>query len=369
MAKRKALDFGAVVQPVKVGATARDILQKTVDDGVTDLKMAKAIRVDLIDPDPHQPRQHFDEQALDELAQSIRVEGVLQPITVEWISETERFRIVFGERRWRATKRAAEMQEQDTERGAPSSIPWRDLSRMPALIQNLATLDRYLLQLYENEQREGYTDIERALAYERIKETLALTWEELAQRFGLSVQRIYQIRRLKNTLEPSVVQDVTDGALTGKHALPISTLPAAVQPLVASEVKEHEMSVDQTREMVQQVRSTVPLPPIGKGGRPRKAGQPDVQRTVVLQADSATITPTVNPGLQQAVADAADAVTRSAPRSASAAPLGKATRLARQLVTINVPTPLTAQEREELDTLITEVSVWLDLLRDRAKKL
>lgn len=369
MAKRKALDFGAVVQPVKVGATARDILQKTVDDGVTDLKMAKAIRVDLIDPDPHQPRQHFDEQALDELAQSIRVEGVLQPITVEWISETERFRIVFGERRWRATKRAAELQEQDTEGGDSSSIPGRDLSRIPALIQNLATLDRYLLQLYENEQREGYTDIERALAYERIKETLALTWEELAQRFGLSVQRIYQIRRLKNTLEPSVVQDVTEGALTGEHALPISTLPAAVQPLVALEVTERKLSVDQTREMVQQVRTAMPLAPVGKGGRPRKTPLPDTQNTTPPSPEA--VAPTaIDPTVRQAIADAAVAVTRPATRSGSAAaPLGKATRLARQLVTINVPAPTTAEEQTDLETLITEVGVWLDLLRERAKKL
>jgi ParB family chromosome partitioning protein len=129
VAKRKALDFDAVMQPVKEGATARNILQKRADDGVSDLTMAKTLRVDLIDPDPNQPRKHFDDQALGELAQSIRVQGVLQPITVEWMPQTERFRLVFGERRWRAIRRAAALQEQEREQGVePAHLVARPLA-------------------------------------------------------------------------------------------------------------------------------------------------------------------------------------------------------------------------------------------------
>ncbi len=157
MARRRQLDFGGVAAPVRIGVAAREILHKTVDDGVADLEMAKAIRIDLIEPDPDQPRKSFDPEALRGLAQSIRVQGVLQPIVVEWLPDREKFRIISGERRWRAALLAAELQEQDTTPGAVR----RDLSRIPAIVRNPSVVDRYVQQVYENEQRQDYSDVER----------------------------------------------------------------------------------------------------------------------------------------------------------------------------------------------------------------
>src|SRR5262245_6359839 len=102
LARRRQLNFEGVAEPVAIGGTARAILRKTVDDGVADLDMAKAIRLDLIEPDPDQPRKHFDEEALRELAQSIRSQGVLQPSTDEGVPERDRFRIISVERRRRS---------------------------------------------------------------------------------------------------------------------------------------------------------------------------------------------------------------------------------------------------------------------------
>jgi len=179
LARRRQLDFGGVAEPVAIGGTARAILHKTVDDGVADLDMAKAIRLDLIEPDPDQPRKHFDEEALRELAQSIRSQGVLQPIVVEWMPERERFRIISGERRWRAMRLVAE-EPPDGEGEPPRGRP--EPARIPAVIRNPGAVDRYVQQLYENEQRQDYSDVERAFAYERLKELLDVTWEDLAGR-------------------------------------------------------------------------------------------------------------------------------------------------------------------------------------------
>jgi hypothetical protein len=96
--------------------------------------------------------------------------------------------------------------------GGPGRARW-------AVIRNPSAVDRYVQQLYENEHRQDYSDVERAFAYERHKEMLGLTWDELAGKLGLSKSRIHQIRWTKSWLAPSVQRDITGGRLTGKHRL------------------------------------------------------------------------------------------------------------------------------------------------------
>src|SRR5689334_14050324 len=119
--------------------------------------------IDLIDPNPEQPRTRFAPANLDELAQSIRANGVVQPIVVRAIDG--RFQIVAGERRWRAAQKA-------------------ELRRIPAVIREVAD-DRLLeLALIENIQRQELNPVEEARAYRKLVETIGLTQEQVAERVG-----------------------------------------------------------------------------------------------------------------------------------------------------------------------------------------
>jgi ParB family chromosome partitioning protein len=124
----------------------------------------KEIDIDLIDPSDVQPRTRFDEAQLDELAQSIKVNGIVQPILVRKIGGA-RYQIVAGERRWRAAQRAG-------------------LQRVPAIVRDVPDDKMLELALIENIQRQELNAIEEAYAYKRLIETLGLTQETVAQRVG-----------------------------------------------------------------------------------------------------------------------------------------------------------------------------------------
>ncbi|MHB1416648.1 MAG: ParB/RepB/Spo0J family partition protein [Chloroflexota bacterium] len=380
MAKRRRLDFSGVAEPVQIGGTAREILQKTVDDGVADLDMAKAIRLELIEPDPDQPRKHFDEEALQELAQSIRVQGVLQPIVVEWIAEAERFRIISGERRWRATRLAAELQEQEEE---GTGAPRRDLSRIPAVIRNPNAIDRYLQQVYENEQRRDYSDVERAFAYERLKESLGLTWEELAAKLGLSKGRIHQIRRTKNRLAPAVQIDISTGALTGRHGLYLAPLPGEVQEAVAQAVKDHHLTHQQTKTVVDRVRTALAVelpveavPAVSTdpaksaaaataGEKPRSGSQDNnlTEHETVPPAPGEGPTTRVAAVVEETVA-AVTAAKPEIPRSRHQ-DLDKGLALVRQLLRRDWQVPEAAADRAKLAGALDELIAWAQGLKAR----
>jgi ParB family chromosome partitioning protein len=312
LARRRQLNFEGVAEPVAIGGTARAILHKTVDDGVADLDMAKAIRLDLIEPDPDQPRKHFDEEALRELAQSIRTQGVLQPITVEWVPQRERFRIISGERRWRASRIVAE--EQPAGEGAPRGRA--EPARIPAVIRNPGAVDRYVQQLYENEHRQDYSDVERAFAYERLKEMLGLTWDELARKLGLSKGRIHQIRWTKNRLAPSVQRDITDGRLTGKHGMYLAPLPEPVQEAVAEAVKRDSLTHQQTQRLVQRVRTRLPE-------EPAEAEQIEATQAGEVARTAAVASPAQGSGPSASSTEHADAsATPKAGEGAGAGPEG-----------------------------------------------
>lgn len=386
MARRKKLDFGDVATPVRIGSTAQQILQKTVDDGVADLDMAKEIRLDLIDPDPDQPRKHFDPEALEELARSIRVQGVLQPIIVEWVAESGRFRIISGERRWRATRMAAEMQAAETEPPAPR----RDLTRIPAIIKNPSAIDRYVQQVYENEQRRDYSDVERAFAYERLKEALQLTWDDLAAKLGLSKGRIHQIRRTKNRLAPSVQDDITSGKLTGRHGLYLAPLPEPVQELVAKAVKDNNLTHQQTKTLVGRVRGLMERDPEAvaryiarkdaetqaKGATETAApapvgeaasGENLTERKAILEtpAPAGEGVTSYTSNVAAALAEEVAAVTAPKPRipRARREDLDKTLALVRQLVRQDLQLPETDADRAKLSLALDELIAWAQGLK------
>jgi ParB family chromosome partitioning protein len=154
------------------------------------------VDLDLLTPNPFQPRVHFDEARLDELAQSIRSNGVIQPITVRRAGS--KYEIVAGERRWRAAQRAG-------------------LLRVPILVKDVPDEKLLEVALIENIQREDLNAIDEALAYRRLSEEFHHTQDEIATAVGKDRSSIANYLRLLK-LPFDVQKDVASGALSMGHA-------------------------------------------------------------------------------------------------------------------------------------------------------
>lgn len=233
------------IQPVQtakpVDGVDRELLSKTVDDGVYPLAMAKEIRLDRLRPDPNQPRRSFDPQRLEELAASIREQGILQPIVVEYVDDGDYFRIVHGERRYRAALLA----------GLPT---------IPAIVRKVDDTTRLVRQLIENIQREDLNDVDRALALKQLKVNLGSpSWDVVAQRVGISKRRILQL--IDTTKLPeSIQQAIRSGQLTEKHGRAIKRLPVDRQLDFADAVRQQGLSGDESLEVVKTINANPELP-------------------------------------------------------------------------------------------------------------
>src|SRR5438046_2206037 len=187
------------------------------------------IALDLIDPSPVQPRSHFDDRSLQELAMSIRENGIVQPELVR--PNGGRFELVAGERRWRAAQVAG-------------------LSRIPAIIRDVPD-DRLLeLALIENIQREELNPVEEANAYKRLIESLNLTQEEVAQRVGRD--RTFITNYLRILKLPSEIQSLLEiEKLSFGHARALLGLSDAVhQRRFAQKIVKHSWSVRETERRI-----------------------------------------------------------------------------------------------------------------------
>jgi len=193
----------------------------------------RQLPIDLIDPSPSQPRMNFDEDSLRDLADSIRTQGVLQPILVRPHPEVRgRFQIVAGERRWRAAA-IAELHE--------ISVTCREMSDMEAAA----------VALIENLQREDLNPIEEAEGYQRLIQNFGLTQEALGAAVSKSRAHVGNIVRLL-TLPNAVRDKVRSGALTLGHARAVLTLSDPTK--VAAEVVKRGLSVRQTERLVQRMQ-------------------------------------------------------------------------------------------------------------------
>jgi ParB family chromosome partitioning protein len=154
------------------------------------------VDIDLIDPSPYQPRTHFREQALEELAQSIRSSGIIQPLVVRRIGD--RYQLIAGERRWRAAQRAP-------------------IGRVPVVLRDVSEETALEMALVENLQREDLNPIEQARAFERLIEEFSLTQEEVAGRTGKDRATIANSLRLLK-LEGTIQDMLEEGRITAGHA-------------------------------------------------------------------------------------------------------------------------------------------------------
>jgi ParB family chromosome partitioning protein len=185
--------------------------------------------IDLLAPNPRQPRTQIDDARLDELAQSIRANGVIQPILVRPVGD--RYEIVAGERRWRAAQRAG-------------------LLKVPAAIRDIPDEKLLEIALVENIQREDLNPIEEALAYQRLSEELHLSQETIASAVGKDRTTVANFIRLLR-LPAEIRQEVASGALSMGHARALLALSDdAAQRRVGREVVSRGMSVRETEALV-----------------------------------------------------------------------------------------------------------------------
>jgi ParB family chromosome partitioning protein len=191
------------------------------------------IDIDLIDPNPEQPRTRFSENSLDELAQSIRANGVVQPIVVR--KHGSRYQIVAGERRWRASQKA-------------------ELRRIPAVVKDVSDEKLLELALVENIQRQELNPIEEAKAYRKLIDTVGLTQEMVAEQVGKERSVVTTSLRLLR-LPGEIQRAIEEGRLSAGHgrALLLSDDPK-VQRVIANSAIDNAWSVRETEKAVKRLK-------------------------------------------------------------------------------------------------------------------
>ncbi len=189
----------------------------------------RSVPVDQILPNPHQPRGSFDEEKLADLAASIKVHGLIQPLVV---TETvEGYVLIAGERRWRAAQLAG-------------------LERVPVVVKETTPQNMLELALIENIQRADLNALEEANAYRQLIDEFGLTQEEVAERVGKARSTVANLVRLL-TLPESVQAAVNDGRLGGAHARALLPLPSPdMQVAAMNQVIKLGLSVRQTEVLV-----------------------------------------------------------------------------------------------------------------------
>ncbi len=203
----------------------------SAEGSATAVEDASEIPIDLIDPSSLQPRSMFDERKLDELAQSIAANGVVQPLLLR--RKGARFELIAGERRWRAAQLAG-------------------LSKVPAVVRNVADDKVLELALIENIQREDLNPIEEARAYKKLIDTVGLTQETVAERVGRD--RSYVTNYLRLLKLPNDLQDLLQKwNLSTGHALALlGSEHVEVQRRLARTVIDQDLSVRATEQLVRQ---------------------------------------------------------------------------------------------------------------------
>ena len=201
------------------------------------LEVVQQISLVDIKPNPYQPRKVFDEEALKELAESIKEHGVLQPIIVR--KKGSKFEIVVGERRYRASQEVG-------------------LEEIPAVVRELNDQQMMELAILENLQREDLTPIEEAEAYQKLMEHLSLTQEQLAFRLGKSRPHIANHIRLLS-LPEEVRTAISIGELSMGHGRALLGLKKKKTiPLIMQKTLKENLNVRQLEALVQRLNDNVP---------------------------------------------------------------------------------------------------------------
>ncbi len=192
----------------------------------------KQLPIELVRPGKYQPRKDMDTQALEELANSIRSQGVMQPIIVRSIG-AEQYEIIAGERRWRASQMAG-------------------LPKIPVIVRDVTDESAIAMSLIENIQREDLNPIEEARALKRLLEEFELTHQQVADAVGKSRTTVTNFLRLLG-LNSDVSRMLEHGDLEMGHARALLTLSPDQQKLAAFEVTQKNLNVRQTEGLVKKL--------------------------------------------------------------------------------------------------------------------
>ena len=195
------------------------------------------IAVDLIDRSPYQPRQVITEEGIQELAESIRTQGLIQPVVVR--KSKDRFELIAGERRWRAAQQAG-------------------LQEIPAVVKKVDNQAAAAMALVENLQRENLNPIEEAVAVSNLIKEFDWTHQEVADAIGKARATISNILRLLD-LSPGVRALIQDEQISMGHARAILALPEHHQMAIAEEVVAKQLSVRKTEQLIKKILSGKPV--------------------------------------------------------------------------------------------------------------
>jgi len=213
----------------------------------------KDLPLDAIQPGRYQPRSAMDPDKLEELAESIRSQGLVQPVVVRPLAKPGTYELIAGERRWRATRMAGK-------------------ETIPAIVRDIADEATLALALIENIQRENLNPLEEATALKRLIEEFELTHAEAAKSVGRSRVAVSNLLRLLE-LAPEVREMVDQRLIDMGHARALLTLDRSDQVRAAQQVINLDLSVRQTEALVRRMKEGKPEP---KKSAPRKS--PDLER-------------------------------------------------------------------------------------------
>jgi ParB/RepB/Spo0J family partition protein len=210
--------------------------------GVRDLHEAKIIDLDRIHPDPVQPRRTFDPERLEELAASIRAEGVLQPVVVRFDSEHDRYVIVHGERRWRASRIAG-------------------LARLPAIVKEVPAERRLVQQLMENVLRDDLNAVDRAAALRGLRSQLGEpAWEVVAEAVGIKRSRLFQLLGT-GKLSKEAQEDIQAGRLSEKQSRALQGLSETKQQALKAMILTSHLSAQSAMRIARAFKGMDVSPP------------------------------------------------------------------------------------------------------------
>jgi ParB family chromosome partitioning protein len=213
---------------------------KTPGTDLPSTNAASTLRIPLesIEVNPKQPRKDFDQQALQELSHSIKLHDIIQPVTVSKMP-SGKYRLIAGERRWRASKLAG-------------------LKDIPAFIRQANDQELLELALLENLQRENLNPIEIALSYQRLEEELQYTQEQVAERMGKSRSDVTNYLRLLK-LPPNIQLSLRSGQLSKAHGIALLSIPEVDRQLfVFKDILEKGLNVKQTESLIKQLNKEKP---------------------------------------------------------------------------------------------------------------
>ena len=197
-------------------------------------KADTTLRISLIEPDKNQPRKHFDEDAMEQLAASIRAHGLIQPIIVTPI-DGDRYRIIAGERRWRACRMAG-------------------LEEVPVLIREYTPQEISEISLIENLQREDLNPIEEALGYRNLMEVYHMTQEMIAETVSKSRSAVANTLRLL-ALPEQIIDFIKTAELSAGHARALLSIEDTdTQLALANRIITEGLSVRQAEELVKRTK-------------------------------------------------------------------------------------------------------------------